>query len=170
MPVSFNPLESGSTFKLDSKTFKIQEDLTNFSSNLSNDSTNNPSKYSLLVPKGKNNLKISKGLKINRFYNIGESVSIPDIQYGKVVKKRKDVRVVKGLKPQHFATGYDRTELDVTSDVEDENNNDDLKVDQDGDVELQDIEIKKEKKEKKDKKEKKEKKDKKSKKDKKEKK
>ena len=162
-------LPISSNFKVDSKQFIIQEDLTGINSN---SKASNSDKYSLIVPKSnKKAFKINNGLKINKFFNVKESVEIPNIQYGKVVKKRKDVRVIKGLKPQHFATGYDRTEEDVTSDVDEEEDDEEPneKVDKDGDVETEDVktekkEVKKEKKEKKENKQKKQKKHKKEKK------
>jgi DNA-directed RNA polymerase I subunit RPA34 len=139
LPVSFNPSEDCEL----SGDYKIQEDLTD------------------LVSEGSKFKLIGKEVgDIKKFYNIRQSVKIPGIKYEKVVKQRKNIKKVNGLKKQHFATGYSRDEGDETSDLEGEH-----------DVEMVDeTEKPAEKKTKKDKKEKKEKKERKDKKEKKEKK
>lgn len=170
LPVSFNPISGGEQFSNSGKTFSIHEDLTNLGS-LAEEVDNskkgkkkgskNPktdSKYTLITPRGTGGeFQFNKHLKISRLYNVVETVKIPEIKYENVVEPRKDVRVVKGLKPQHFATGYDMTTEDVCTDDEEEEEVAEPAVKK---QKLEKAE-KKEKKEKKDKKEKKEKKDKK---------
>ncbi|KAH3685875.1 hypothetical protein WICPIJ_003164 [Wickerhamomyces pijperi] len=154
LPISFNPLEPSHSFKNNNKKFVISEDLTT-NLNLAGPSTD--SKYKILASdkNGSETLKMKKDLKISRFYNVSEKVEIPQIVHENVFKAREDVPVIKGLKPQHFATGYYATELDVTSDLEEDSQPPKKKVKVDQTTE------KKEKKEKKDKKDKKEKKSKK---------
>ncbi|KAH3670283.1 hypothetical protein WICMUC_004936 [Wickerhamomyces mucosus] len=152
IPISFNPLEQSQSFENNGLNYSCNEDLTN--NNLQFDIN----KFKILKPSNENNLKIDKDLKIDKFYNIKQTVTIPEIQFHKVFKQRQNVRVIKGLKPQHFATGYQSTDLDIASDNDDDDDNDKNNNEED---EPSSKKIKLEKKEKKSKKDKRDKREKK---------
>jgi DNA-directed RNA polymerase I subunit RPA34 len=136
--------------------YKVHEDLTNLAS-LDKKKSKKDSKYSILTPSNSSNsYKFNRKLRVDRVYNVVESVEIPSIDYTKVVTPREDVRVVKRLMPQHFATGYNKSEGDVCTDDEAE-----LPKQKKQKMEADGVKVKKDKKEKKEKKEKKDKKDKK---------
>jgi DNA-directed RNA polymerase I subunit RPA34 len=155
LPVSFTSTSISNgpkSFELKHTKYQVNEELLNVEDNSN-------TKYNILVNQGK-----YKKLQapISRFYNISQSIQIPDIDYEKVVIARTDVDKVTNLRMRHFPTGYGANDYDEAQAKEEEPPKKKQKLGEEKTVE------KKEKKDKKDKKDKKEKKDKKDKKDKKE--
>lgn len=151
LPVSFTStsLENGpQKIKIDESLYQVNEELLN-----SADVTNN--KYKVLVNNGK---YIPFKSSIERFYNIRESIDIPEINYDKVVKNRKNVKKVTNLRMRHFPTGYSAHDYDEAK-VQHEDDKDDQKIIKKQKTQESDINEKKDKKQKKDKKESKDKKE-----------
>ncbi|CAN3372372.1 hypothetical protein DIURU_004170 [Diutina rugosa] len=106
LPVSFTAtsLKKGPTpFTQNDVTYTVNEELLT--------TENAPSKYTVLAG-GKTGGLVSTSAKINRFYNIRETVSIPKIDFDAARVPRKDVEEVEGLRMRHFPTGYDANDFE----------------------------------------------------------
>ncbi|ODV64564.1 DNA-directed RNA polymerase I subunit RPA34 [Ascoidea rubescens DSM 1968] len=101
LPVNFG--KQASVLDFNDKSYKLKENSFNstaepFTSSL---------KYRILLPASSDNtLKIQSDLEINKFFTISESVPIPEINYDKVIKPRKDVKKIKNINMRNFPSGY----------------------------------------------------------------
>lgn len=99
LPVSFTATsisESAEPFSVGNKSYQVNEDfLTNETDNC---------KYSIISYQD-GQFRAGKR-KISRFYSIREDVSIPEIDYSREIKPRKNVKKVKNLRMRHFPTAY----------------------------------------------------------------
>lgn len=95
LPIS---ADASGEFDADLRHYQVfQDDL--------NDKTNLNARLSLLE-KSKTHYKVRQNLNIKGFYSIQEKVQIPQIDYSKVTKQRKDVPKEKHLRLRHVPTGY----------------------------------------------------------------
>ncbi|VEU21503.1 DEKNAAC102604 [Brettanomyces naardenensis] len=88
-------------FEVDGKTYNVGEDLTAIT-----DEDVNDQKYSVLTPATDSALKAESNLKISRFFNVSERVTIPEINWEKVIVPKEKVKQQKNLRMRHFPTGY----------------------------------------------------------------
>lgn len=106
LPVSFTAtsIKKGPTpFTQNDVVYTVNEELLT--------TENAPSKYTVLAGR-KNGGLVSTSAKVNRFYNIRETVSIPKIDFDAARVPRKDVEEVEGLRMRHFPTGYDADDFE----------------------------------------------------------
>ncbi|ODV76925.1 RNA polymerase I, subunit RPA34.5, partial [Suhomyces tanzawaensis NRRL Y-17324] len=103
LPVSFTATSISNgpeTFKAEHNnkkgTYQINEELL---------SAQSENRKNAVFVRGKKTFKVLKG-EVSRFYNIRETILIPEIDIDKVVQPRKDVKKIKNLRMRHFPTGY----------------------------------------------------------------
>ena len=120
LPISF--ADSTGVFSNNNDNYEIKEQTMNPEDN----------KYSVFV-NDKNGGYTKTSTKINRFYNIGQTLSIPDINYHKVKKPRKNVPQVKNLKMRYFPTGYNQDHYEEAKGYDDDNDDDGDNNDDDDD-------------------------------------